>query len=168
MNLTRYLSTDLIKLEMEPPLRPPEEPSANLEKFRQQQKEKILAELVDLLERSGKVTNKRKLLTDLINRERRASTAIGRGLAVPHVRTSNIRDLTIAIARSVEGLDFDAADGELTHIFFVVVTPGHEDENLYLKIYKHLAEISTFNNAIDQLMAVEDPGEMIRLLRQWE
>lgn len=168
MNLTRYLSTDLIKLEMEPPLPPPEEPAANLEKFRQQQKEKILAELVDLLERSGKVTNKRKLLTDLINRERRATTAIGRGLAVPHVRTSNIRDLTIAIARSVEGLDFDAVDGEPTHIFFVVVTPGHEDENLYLKIYKHLAEISTFYNAIEQLMAVEDPGEMIRLLRQWE
>ncbi|MDZ7267018.1 MAG: PTS sugar transporter subunit IIA [candidate division KSB1 bacterium] len=168
MNLTRYLSTDLIKLEMEPPLPLPEDPEANLEKFRQQQKEKILAELVALLERSGRVTNKRKLLTDLINRERRATTALGRGLAVPHVRTSNIRDLTLAIARSSEGLDFDAVDGQPTHIFFVVVAPPQEDENLYLRIYKHLAEISKYHNAVEQLLAVQDPGEMIRLLRQWE
>lgn len=168
MNLTRYLSTDLIKLEMEPPLTPPDDPAANLEKFHQQQKEKIIEELVELLEKSGNVTNKRKLLTDMINRERRATTALGRGLAVPHVRTSYLRELTIAIARSREGLDFDSLDGQPTHIFFVVVAPGHEDDGLYLRIYKHLAEISTFHNAVEELMAVADPGEMIRLLRQWE
>lgn len=168
MNLTRYLSRDLIKLEMEAPLAPPDDPESNLEKFRQQQKEKIIEELVSLLEKSGNVTNKRKLLTDMINRERRATTALGQGLAVPHVRTGYVRELTIAIARSPEGLDFDSLDGQPTHIFFVVVAPGHEDDGLYLRIYKHLAEISTFHNAIEELMAVDDPGEMIRLLRQWE
>ena len=168
MNLTRYLSTDLIKLDMEPPLPPPEEPEANLEKFRQQQKEKVIEELVELLDQSGKVTNKRKLLQDLIHRERRATTGLSRGIAVPHVRTQHIRELTIAIARSREGLDFDALDGAPTHFFFVVVAPPHEDESLYLKIYKHLAEVTSFSSALESLMQVEDPGEMIRLLRQWE
>ena len=168
MNLTRYLSTDLIKLEMQPPEPPPEDPDANLEKFRQQQKEKIIEELVDLLDNSGRVNNKRKLLTDLINRERRATTALGHGIAVPHVRTNNVRDITVAIARSREGLDFDSMDGKPTHIFFVVVAPPYGDEDLYLKIYKHLAEITKFSNAVAELMEVENPGEMIRVLRQWE
>lgn len=168
MNLTRYLSTDLIVLDMAPPLPEPEDPKANLEKFRQQQKEKVLEELVELLDQSGNVLNKRKLLTDMINRERRASTGLGRGIAVPHVRTSNIRELTIAIARSREGLDFDSADGKPTHFFFVVVSPPHGDEDLYLKIYKHLAEVTSFENALSELLEVESPGEMIRLLRQWE
>ena len=168
MNLTRYLSADLITLEMAPPAPLPEEPDFNLEKFRQQQKEKVLEELVDLLERSGNVINKRKLLTDMINRERRASTGLSRGIAVPHVRTSYIRELTIAIARSREGLDFDAADGALTHFFFVVVAPPHGNEDLYLKIYKHLAEVTSLENALTELMEVESEGEMIRLLRQWE
>lgn len=168
MNLTRYLSADRIILEMTPPLSVPDDPDANLEKFRQQQKEKVLEELVELLDRSGNVTNKRKLLTDMVNRERRASTGLSRGIAVPHVRTSNIRELTIAIARSREGIDFDAADGNLTHFFFVVVAPPHGDEDLYLKIYKHLAEVTSFDSALEELMAVESPGEMIRLLRQWE
>ncbi len=168
MNLTRYLSADLIELEMAPAAPLPEDPGANLEKFRQQQKEKIIGELVELLDQSGKVTNKKKLLQDLINRERRATTGLSRGIAVPHVRTQHIRELTIAIARSRPGLDFDALDGNLTHFFFVVVAPPHEDENLYLKIYKHLAEVTSFPHALDDLMQVEDPGEMIRLLRQWE
>ncbi len=169
MNLTRYLSTDLIKLEMDPPLPLPEDPEANLEKFRQQQKETVIEELVELLEKSGSVANKKKLLQDLINRERRATTGLSRGIAVPHVRTQHVRSLTIAIARSREGLDFEALDGQPTHFFFVVVTPPHEeDENLYLKIYKHLAEVTSFPHALDDLMQVEDPGEMIRLLKQWE
>ncbi len=168
MNLTRYLSTDLIVLDMAPPLAKPEDPEANLEKFRQQQKEQVLEELVELLDKSGNVTNKRKLLTDMINRERRASTGLSRGIAVPHVRTSNIRELTIAIARSREGIDFDSVDGNPTHFFFVVVAPPHGDEDLYLKIYKHLAEVTSFENALTDLMEVESPGEMIRLLRQWE
>lgn len=168
MNLTRYLSTDLIVLDMAAPLPAPEDPEASLEKFRQQQKEAVLEELVELLGRSGNVINKRKLLTDMINRERRASTGLSRGIAVPHVRTSNIRELTIAIARSREGLDFDSADGQLTHFFFVVVSPPHGDEDLYLKIYKHLAEVTSFENAVAELREVESAGEMIRLLRQWE
>ncbi|MEK7727277.1 MAG: PTS sugar transporter subunit IIA [candidate division KSB1 bacterium] len=168
MNLTRYLSANLIKFELAPPLLEPEDPDFNLEKFRQQQKETVLAELVDLLEASGNVINKRKLLTDLINRERRASTGLSRGIAVPHVRTSYIRELTIAIARSREGIDFDATDGQPTHFFFVVLAPPHGDEDLYLKIYKHLAEVTAFENALTDLMEVESAGEMIRLLRQWE
>jgi len=168
MNLTRYLSTDLIKLEMAPALPVPEDPAANLEKFRQQQKESVLEELVELLARSGNVNNRRKLLQDLINRERRATTGLSRGIAVPHVRTQHIRELTIAIGRSRAGLDFDALDGNLTHFFFVIVTPPHEDENLYLRIYKHLAEVTSFPEALEELLQVEESGEMIRLLRQWE
>ncbi len=168
MNLTRYLVSDLIKLEMAPPLPLPEEPNFNLEKFRQLQKETVLAELAEVLEASGNVINKRKLLTDLINRERRASTGLSRGIAIPHVRTSFIRELTIAIARSREGIDFDSSDGALSHFFFVVVAPPQGNEDLYLKIYKHLAEVTAFENALTDLMEVENPGEMIRLLRQWE
>ena len=168
MNLTRYLSSELIKLEMNPPADPPDDPEANLEKFRQQQKEKILEELVDLVDLSGNVNNKRKLLTDVINRERRATTALGRGIAIPHVRSNHIRELTIAIGRSKEGLDFDSMDGKPTYIFFLVVSSVHGDEDLYLKIYKHLAEVTSFHDAVNQLLEVEDPGEMIRVLRQWE
>ena len=168
MNLTRYLSTNLIQLDMMPPTPPPDDPEANLEKFYQQEKERIIEELVTLLEKSGNVANRGKLLTDLINRERRATTALGRGIAIPHVRTAQIKQLTIAIARSLEGLAFDSLDGKPTHIFFVVVSTAYEDDDFYLKIYKHLAEITKFQNAVDELMQVNDPGEMIRTLRQWE
>ena len=153
---------------MEPPLSLPDDPDANLEKFRQEQKEKIIDELVTLLEKSGKVSNRRKLLTDLINRERRATTALGQNIAVPHVRTMQIRQLTMAIAISKEGLDYGSLDGEPTHIFFVIVSPSHTKNDMYLKIYKHIAEIISFQNAVDQLLEVESSGQMIRVLKQWE
>lgn len=167
MNLTRYLNTDYIDLHMPLPEPPPDHPELNMEKFRQRQKEKVLEYFVDLLEKSGLVLHRRKLLTDFINRERKASTALENGVAVPHVRSRYMRDVAIAVARSPEGHDFDAIDNRPTHLFFIIATPSHIGD-LHIKIYKQLAEMFSFEGIFEELMAVEHPGEVIRILRQFD
>ncbi len=167
MNLTRYMSTDLMIMRMPPPEEPPDNPDLNLEKWRQRQKEKILALFVDLLETSGKVLHRRKLLNDFINRERKASTALADGIAIPHVRSRYVRDLMIAFARSFEGIDFDALDGQPTHLFFIIVSPGQMGD-IHIKIYKQLAMMFEYSDIYDQLMQANDPGEVLRIIRQFD
>ncbi|MDQ7054592.1 MAG: PTS sugar transporter subunit IIA [candidate division KSB1 bacterium] len=167
MNLARYMSTDLMIMRMPPPEEPPDNPDLNLEKFKQKQKEKTLADFVTLLENSGKVLHRRKLLNDFINRERKASTALTNGLAIPHVRSRYVRDTLIAFARSFEGIDFDSMDGLPTHLFFIIVSPHHVGD-FHIKIYKQLAEMFEFTDVFDQLMQVEEPGEVLRVIRQFD
>jgi len=115
MNISRYMNERLVKLEMSTEIDPPEE-GMSIEKWRQQSKEKILHELVELLEENSRVGNRNKLLFDFINREKKASTGIGGGVAIPHIRSKHATEFMMAFARSTKGYDFDALDGEPTHL----------------------------------------------------
>ena len=166
MNLSRYFREDLIKLEMTTVIEPPgEEESIN--KWRQHGKELIIEELVSVLEVGNRIGNRTKLLLDFTNRERKATTAIGHGVAIPHVRSMQAKDFMIGFARSTEGYDFEALDNKPSHMFFVMAAPPYED-NLYLKVFKSLAEILQYESFRNELMSLQSPGELIRALRSME
>ena len=160
MNLARYLKPTQIKIELVTlPTEPPEGTSA--EKHRWDLKEAALSELCDLLDSSGKTGNKSKLLTDLVNREKKSSTAIGRGVAIPHVRTMQAKELILAVARSSKGLDFEAPDGEPVQLFFAMVAPPYDDQT-YLKIYREIAELILKDESRQRLLDAKNEHEIIR------
>lgn len=166
MNLTRYFNEDLIKLDMTTVIEPPGE-TESVDKWRQKSKELVLDELVSLLERSENVCNRTKLLNDFIYRERKATTAIGHGIAIPHIRSMQAREFTIAFARSKVGYDFDSLDKEPSHLFFVMASPPYDD-NFYLKVFKNLSENLRYESVREELMNIESEGELIRVLRSME
>ena len=142
VNFRRLLIPDSMCFELETRLVPegdlsedfdPRGPK-NLERVR----ESVIAELSELLEASGQVSNQSRLFKDLYNREKRTPTAVGEGIAIPHVRTMQARKFVMAFARSHDGLPFFSTDGEDVHLFFAMVSPPHEDKT-YLRIYKALA-----------------------------
>ncbi len=123
--------------------------------------------MVGLLERSDVIGNRSKLLTEFINRERKATTAIGHGIAIPHVRTLQAKELVIGVARSDMGYDFDAPDGEPVRLFFVMAAPSYDD-SLYLKVFKALAEVLRFDYFRERLLEIEQEFEIIRAFREME
>jgi mannitol/fructose-specific phosphotransferase system IIA component (Ntr-type) len=163
MNISRYLDVDLIKLEMESEVDPPEEGEYSQRQLLEV-KETILSELVDLMEKSGKVSNKNKLFIDLMNREKKASTGIGEGIAIPHVRTMQAREFIVVIGRNLEGYEFDSMDGEPVRLFFCMAAPPYDD-NLYLKVFKELAERFEYPGFIDNLLSASDGHEIIRAFK---
>ncbi len=166
MNISRYLDEDLIVLDLEVDLEPPPE-EGNSNRWKERNKERILEGLVSLLDQSGKTGNKSKLLIDFINRERKATTAIGDGIAFPHVRTMQAKELIIAFARSPKGYEFDAPDGQPINIFIIMAAPPYDD-NLYLKVFKALAENLQYDSFRQELMNAEEPFEIIRAFRNME
>ena len=166
MNISRYMNERLIKLEMDTEIDPPEE-GLSIERWRQQSKALILLELVDLLDENARVGNRNKLLLDFVNREKKASTAIGNGIAVPHIRSKHASEFIIAFARSTKGYDFESLDGKPTHLFFIMAAPPYDD-SLYLKVFKTLAEMLHYDSFREELMSVTSPGELIRAIRSME
>ena len=166
MNISRCLTEDLIKLELETVIEPPDE-NGSLERWRSDGKEEILDELVGILESDSRIGNRKKLLEDFINRERKATTAIGHGVAIPHIRSMQAKEFMIGFARSTEGFDFDSPDDQPVHLFFVMAAPPYED-NLYLKVFKTLSEMLSYDSFREELMNVQSPGEVIRAIRAME
>jgi PTS system fructose-specific IIC component len=168
MNIARLLDPALIKLSMDTIIEPVKPGSEKSLRQKREDKETILNELVSILERSDKVVNRTKLLTDFVNRERKASTATGHGIAFPHIRTYQAKELVIGFARSKDGYDFDSPDGELVHLFFVMAAPCYGDESLYLRVFKALAEVLRFDYFRERLMTVETEYEIIRAFGEME
>ena len=166
MKISRYIKEELVKLEMETVIEPPDE-TMSIDRWRQNSKELVLKELVDLLNENARVGNRNKLLFDFINREKKASTAIGSGVAIPHIRSKHASEFMMAFARSGKGYDFESIDGKPTHLFFVMAAPPYDD-NLYLKVFKALAEMLQYDSFRDELMTISSPGELIRSIRSME
>jgi PTS system fructose-specific IIC component len=166
MNLARYLKPTQIKTELATLPSPPPE-GVPAERHRWEQKEAVLTELCDLLDATGKAGNKNKLMTDLINREKKSSTALGRGVAIPHVRTMQAKELIVAFARSSEGIDFEAPDGEPVRLFFAMVAPPYDDQQ-YLKIYKEIGTLILAEESRRKLEEARTEHEIIRIFQTLE
>ena len=167
MNLSRFFKPELIKVELDTKIEFDPEKEISQQKKLWMIKEAVLKDLVELLDKSGKVCNKHKLFLDLLNREKKASTAIGKGIAIPHVRTMQVREFVIGFARSKEGYEFDSMDKEPVHLFFISAAPPYDD-TLYLKVFKALAELLHSDSFKEELLNVNSEYEIIRTIQKAE
>jgi mannitol/fructose-specific phosphotransferase system IIA component (Ntr-type) len=147
---------------MEARVEPPEEEEYDREKHVARVKEAVIQELAGLLAGTGRVGNANKLFLDLWNREKKASTAVGHAIAIPHIRTRQVKEPIMGFARSSEGYDFLAPDGEPVRIFIVIVGPSF-DPDQYLKIYKAIAEMFRYDGIRERLFEAWTEGEVYRL-----
>ncbi|MFN8176767.1 MAG: PTS sugar transporter subunit IIA [bacterium] len=164
MNLARLLRPELVRLELATVTPPVTDPPTPRERWLWTVKESVLAELADLLAGGGRVGSRNRLYTDLLNRERKSSTGLTGGIAMPHVRTVEAREMVLAFARSTPGVDFDCVDGQPAHLFFAVVAPPYDDA-LYLRIYRQMASAFHTSTLRDVFLAARDEGEVIRAMR---
>lgn len=167
MRLTRFIKPPQVRLELN--TREPEEIPAGWSRERcvWTVKLKVLEELAELFDASGKVVNRSKLLTDLVNRERKATTGIGEGIAIPHVRTMQARDFILCFARSTAGVSFDAVDQRPVHLFVGLIAPPYDDK-LYLEVYRELALIFKSESARETLAGTPDVHEVIKIISDFD
>jgi PTS system nitrogen regulatory IIA component len=63
------------------------------------------------------------LLDKLLKREELGTTAIGKGVAVPHCRAKGLKAPALLLGLSRDGVAFEAVDGKPSHVFFLLVSP---------------------------------------------
>jgi len=164
MGLMRFLSEERVKLELETKMPSDDErEQISRERWLPDLKRSVILELSELLATSSNIQKPLKLFADLHNREKQWTTALGEGVAFPHVRTKHARGLVFAIGRSSLGLDFDSPYGEPVHLFLAMVAPPY-DANIYLRFAKRLAEAVTYGGLVEKALVVDSHGEMMRLV----
>jgi mannitol/fructose-specific phosphotransferase system IIA component (Ntr-type) len=157
---------ELVKLEMTTVL--PELPeNGSRTKWIMAVKEAIISEMLEVLDPAARIGNRHKLLVDFMNREKKASTGIGHGFALPHIRSMQAKEFMIAFGRSHQGYEYAAMDGQPVHFFFIMAAPPYDD-SLYLKVFKAMSELIQFNGFADQLMVAEQPYDIIKAVRALE
>ena len=71
-----------------------------------------------------------RIATEILNREELGSTGVGGGVAIPHSRFPDLREPFGMLARLRRSIDFNAIDGQLVDIVFLLLLPVAEGEQL--------------------------------------
>lgn len=87
-------------------------------------KEGIIEELVDLLLAAGRIKDRKAALKAVLERERKMSTGLQNGIAIPHGKTDTVESLVAALGLKKEGVPFDSLDGQPCHIFLITLSPA--------------------------------------------
>lgn len=125
-----------------------------------------LIELVPGISRNEEL--KGQLHRALIEREQLNTTALGRGIAVPHTRNpiaAAAGRALIVFGRHDCGVDFGASDGMPVHLFFLLLAP---DINRHLQTLSALTRLLRDGALREALMAAVSPQDVIRAVREAE
>lgn len=129
-------------------------------------KEEVLHQLVKPLAENRLIVSEDFHVLKLMEREKISSTAIGQGIAIPHLKNikenpKNSPNLIFGICK--EGTDFDALDGKLTYLFFLLCT---KNEQVHLKIMSKISSIFINETTRDAIINAKDKDEIIEILNK--
>jgi excisionase family DNA binding protein len=131
-------------------------------------KDEVLQELADLMVEAHGIKDKDKFLREILNRERLCTTAVQKGLAVPHPRRNGdqfTQQPALVFGCSKEGIEFGALDGEPTHLFFMLCAP---QDHLHLKIMAEINKLLVNPCVQEELIAAPAADKVIAIIRREE
>ena len=139
-------------------------------------KKEVIEELVDVLEKTGKLHNRQTFIESIFAREAQSTTGIGEGIAIPHAKTKAVRTPAVVFGRSKEGIDYDSLDGKRSHLFFMIAAPEGAN-NTHLEALSRLSTLlmdASFRSKIENastkqqiIQAIQEKeGEMVKEEKQ--
>src|SRR3954468_4043926 len=86
-------------------------------------KVEAISELVTLLADNKQITDPKKVLEAVLDREATRTTGIGNGLAIPHGKCSGTADLVMAVGKAGSPIDFQSIDGRPVTLIWLLASP---------------------------------------------
>jgi PTS system nitrogen regulatory IIA component len=142
-------------------------PEAINVKLGAQSKKDVLAELLEPLVKAGKVGDGKKMLEVLLEREELGSTGIGGRIAIPHGKSSTVKELCAAFGVSASGVPFDSLDGEPVNLFFVLLAP-EGSAGVHLKALARISGLLKDKFFKKALQAAQSREDVIKVIESEE
>ncbi len=125
-----------------------------------------IAELVSALDKAGRLGegNCEEITKAVIKREKEASTGMGKGIAVPHVKHRAVKDIVASIGVSSAGIDFAALDKQPVYSVILLISPlDNPDKHLQMMehVFKHLQQ-EKFRKFLRQSQTAEQIEFLLR------
>jgi PTS system nitrogen regulatory IIA component len=96
-------------------------------------------------------------------REAGWSTGVGFGVAIPHARSSAVRELTLVCGVSSEPVPYDSIDGEPVRLFFLIVAP-ESSAGQHVKVLSRIARLVRREELRQRLCHAQSGAEFYEVL----
>jgi len=99
----------------------------------------------------------------LFQRERLASTGLGRGIAIPHAKFRGLKGMLCVFARLAEPIEFESIDGEPVDLIFALLAPEHASGD-HLKALARVSRLLRDPAAIERIRTARDAAAIFSVL----
>lgn len=127
-------------------------------------RDSALQELIDALDRLGKLRDADAFKSAVLAREKIVSTGIGMGVAIPHAKLPGYEHFFIAIGIQKQGIPWDALDGAPVRVVFLVGGP-EDKQTEYLQLLSRITVAIKDRERRKQLLQSESIDEVLALFR---
>jgi DNA binding domain, excisionase family len=127
-------------------------------------KRDALIALAENLAGAPQIKSRQELVAEILRREELMSTAIGRGIAIPHVRLSSVTDLVVSVGVSQSDIiDFQSLDDVPVRLLFMIAA-AYNQHAYYLQTLSFFSSKLKNNELRASLLAAKTPQEVYTLL----
>ncbi|MGF7011246.1 PTS system fructose-specific IIC component [Lachnospiraceae bacterium PF1-22] len=126
-------------------------------------KKEALDQMVDLMVKSGKISDTEAYRKLVYAREEESTTGIGEGVAIPHGKGDSVKAPGLSAMVVPGGVEFDALDGEPVELLFLIAAPNTED-NIHLDVLSKLSMLMMDEGFINDLKKAESPEEFLKVI----
>ena len=146
MEVHEFINQDLIKMNL-----------------LSQDKDSVIEEMIDIMVENGIVTDKEEVVKKAMEREAKGTTGVGKGVAIPHVKSEAVERPAVAFGRSTEGIDYDSMDEKPSYLFFLITVP-EESHDEHLQLLAKLSRNLVHDEFRDSLLEAESDEEVMDIL----
>ena len=126
-------------------------------------KKDAIKELVELLALNKDVKNPDLVLASVLERESIRTTGVGYGLAIPHSKCGGVKQLTIAIGKPEQPLDFQSLDGQSVYLIVLLVSPP-EQTGAHIQCLAGISRLMTIDSFRSRLKAAKTADDIFNAI----
>lgn len=126
-------------------------------------KEEAIDRLVGLMDQGGRLTDKAGYKEGILARESLGSTAVGEGIAIPHAKVAAVKEPGLAAITVPEGVDYEAFDGSLASLIFMIAAPDGEADT-HLEALSKLSTLLMTPGFKDGLIQAKTKEEFLNVI----
>lgn len=130
-------------------------------------KKDVLNKMVDLMAKSGKISDIETYRAGVFAREEEGTTGIGEGIAIPHCKSDAVKTPGLAAMVVKGGVEFDSLDGAPVHILFLIAAPNTKD-NVHLDVLSKLSVLLMDENFTKNLIEAKSVDEFLAVIDEAE
>lgn len=130
-------------------------------------KDDIINALVNVAGTSPKVIDREKMRTAIFEREKKMSTGVGNGFAIPHCKTDAVTEIVAAFGITRDPIDYQALDEQPVRLVFLLV--GRDNlVGPHIKLLSRISRLMHKEEFRNRLLGKRTPAEVLEAFRQEE
>ena len=150
MKLVEILTADRVKIPLE-----------------NTKKQKIIEEMVAMIDRSVDLENKDQILKAVLDREGVMSTGVGEEVAIPHGKSDGVSEIIAALGITSEPVDFNSLDNKPVRLVWLLIGP-QDKTGPHLKALSRISRLMHKKDFRQRLLSTQEPKDIIAAISSEE